>query len=87
MAAEEALTRDLSAEPAPYGIRVVGPRPQAVPETPTIREAYEPRAEATGLSWAECQERPAARTRATAADAGRAGRGGGVPGVGPGRAR
>ena len=33
MAAMEALTRDLSAELAPQGIRVVGLRPQAMPES------------------------------------------------------
>src|SRR5258708_10711092 len=38
MAAKEALTRDLSAELAPHGIRVVGLRPQALPETRTIKE-------------------------------------------------
>src|SRR5581483_2391326 len=32
MAAQEALTRLLSAELAPHGIRVVGLRPQAIPE-------------------------------------------------------
>jgi NAD(P)-dependent dehydrogenase (short-subunit alcohol dehydrogenase family) len=37
MAAKEALTRDLSAELAPHGIRVVGLRPQGMPETRTIR--------------------------------------------------
>lgn len=62
MAAKEALTRDLSAELAPRGIRVVGLRPQAMPETPTIREAYEPRAEASGMSWEEWQQMLAART-------------------------
>jgi NAD(P)-dependent dehydrogenase (short-subunit alcohol dehydrogenase family) len=62
MAAKEALTRDLSAELAPHGIRVVGLRPQAMPETRTIREAYEPRAEASGLTWDEWQQQLAART-------------------------
>jgi NAD(P)-dependent dehydrogenase (short-subunit alcohol dehydrogenase family) len=62
MAAKEALTRDLSAELAPHGIRVVGLRPQAMPETPTIRDAYEPRAKASGLSWDEWQASLAART-------------------------
>ena len=38
-AAKEALTRDLSAELAPQGIRVVGLRPQAMPETGTIKES------------------------------------------------
>src|SRR5262249_6752396 len=33
MAAKEALTRDLSVELAPHGIRVVGLRPQGMPET------------------------------------------------------
>jgi NAD(P)-dependent dehydrogenase (short-subunit alcohol dehydrogenase family) len=51
MAAKEALTRDLSAELAPHGIRVVGLRPQAMPETPTIREAFAPRAAASGMTW------------------------------------
>src|SRR5262249_1613231 len=41
MAAKEALTRDLSAELAPHGIRVVGLRPQAMPETSTIKDAFE----------------------------------------------
>ena len=48
MAAKEALTRDLSAELAPHGIRVVGLRPQAMPETRTIEEAFEARAENVG---------------------------------------
>jgi NAD(P)-dependent dehydrogenase (short-subunit alcohol dehydrogenase family) len=62
MAAKEALTRDLSAELAPHGIRVVGLRPQAMPETGTIREAFEPRAEATGMTWQQWQELLAGRT-------------------------
>jgi NAD(P)-dependent dehydrogenase (short-subunit alcohol dehydrogenase family) len=62
MAAKEALTRGLSAELAPHGIRVVGLRPQAMPETPTIREAFEPRAKATGMTWAQWQESLAGRT-------------------------
>ncbi|WP_433021994.1 SDR family oxidoreductase [Kribbella sp. CA-294648] len=62
MAAKEALTRDLSAELAPYGVRVVGLRPQGMPETRTIRDAYEPRAKASGLTWDQWQELLAART-------------------------
>ena len=62
MAAKEALTRDLSAELAPHGIRVVALRPQAMPETGTIREAFEPRAKASGLTWEQWQERLASRT-------------------------
>jgi len=64
MAAKEALTRDLSAELAPHGVRVVGLRPQAMPETPTIREAFEPRAEATGVTWDQWQELLAGKTHA-----------------------
>lgn len=62
MAAMEALTRDLSAELAPHGIRVVGLRPQAMPETDTIREAFEPRAKASGMTWEQWQELLATRT-------------------------
>ena len=64
MAAKEALTRDLSAELAPSGIRVVGLRPQAMPETPTIKEAFEPRAEASGMTWEQWQELLASRNHA-----------------------
>jgi NAD(P)-dependent dehydrogenase (short-subunit alcohol dehydrogenase family) len=62
MAAKEALTRDLSAELAPQGIRVVGVRPQGMPETRTIKEAYEPRAKASGMTWEQWQELLASRT-------------------------
>ena len=64
MAAKEALTRDLSAELAPNGIRVVGLRPQAMPETPTIKDAFEPRAKASGMTWEQWQEFLASRTHA-----------------------
>ena len=61
-AAKEALTRDLSAELAPHGIRVVGLRPQGMPETRTIKDAFEPRAKATGMTWEQWQEFLASRT-------------------------
>ena len=61
-AAMEALTRGLSAELAPHGIRVVGLRPQAMPESATIKEAFEPRAEASGMTWEQWQEMLASRT-------------------------
>jgi NAD(P)-dependent dehydrogenase (short-subunit alcohol dehydrogenase family) len=61
-AAKEALTRNLSAELAPHGIRVVGLRPQAMPETRTIKEAFEPRAKASGVTWEQWQEFLASRT-------------------------
>jgi NAD(P)-dependent dehydrogenase (short-subunit alcohol dehydrogenase family) len=64
MAAKEALTRDLSAELAPHGVRVVGLRPQGMPETRTIREAFEPRARASGMTWGRWLEFLASRTHA-----------------------
>ena len=60
--AKEALTRQLSAELAPHGIRVVGLRPQGMPETRTIKDAYVPRAKALGMTWEQWQELLAART-------------------------
>jgi NAD(P)-dependent dehydrogenase (short-subunit alcohol dehydrogenase family) len=62
MAAKEALTRDLSVELAPHGIRVVGLRPQGMPETRTIKDAYEPRKKASGMSWEQWQDLLASRT-------------------------
>lgn len=62
LAAKEALTRDLSAELAPHGVRVVGLRPYAMPETGTIRDAFEPRARTMGTTWEQFQEMLAART-------------------------
>jgi NAD(P)-dependent dehydrogenase (short-subunit alcohol dehydrogenase family) len=40
-AAREALTRDLSMELAPHGIRVVALRRHGLPETPTMRELFD----------------------------------------------
>ena len=48
-AAKEAMTRDLSAEFAPSGIRVVGIRPHGIPETDTMRHSYE--SKPPGLTW------------------------------------
>jgi NAD(P)-dependent dehydrogenase (short-subunit alcohol dehydrogenase family) len=64
MAAEEALTRVLSAELAPQGIRVVGLRPQAIPETGTLKEAFEARAKVSGMTWEQFQELLASKTHA-----------------------
>jgi NAD(P)-dependent dehydrogenase (short-subunit alcohol dehydrogenase family) len=62
-AAKEALTRQLSAELSPLGIRVVGLRPQAMPESEgSRRRFYEPRAAATGMSWEQFQDALASRT-------------------------
>jgi NAD(P)-dependent dehydrogenase (short-subunit alcohol dehydrogenase family) len=61
-AAKESLTRSLSTELAPHGIRVVGLRPQGMPETRTIRDAYEPRKKASGMTWEQWQAMLASRT-------------------------
>ncbi|MEI9863708.1 MAG: SDR family oxidoreductase [Limisphaerales bacterium] len=54
-AAKDALTRDLSAELAPKGIRVVGLRPHGMPETKTMQEAYKIKAKALGMTWEHFQ--------------------------------
>ena len=55
-AAKEALTRDLSAELAPQGIRVVALRPHGMPESRTMVEAFEAHARPSGATWAQFQE-------------------------------
>lgn len=55
-AAKDQLTRDLSLELAPHGIRVVGLRPHAIPESATMREIYELRASALGVTWEQFTE-------------------------------
>jgi NAD(P)-dependent dehydrogenase (short-subunit alcohol dehydrogenase family) len=50
-AAKEALTRYLSKELAPEGIRVIGIQPHAMPETDTIKEIFQSRASTAGLTW------------------------------------
>jgi NAD(P)-dependent dehydrogenase (short-subunit alcohol dehydrogenase family) len=54
-AAKEAMTRDLSAELAPQGIRVVGLRPHGMPETSTMREVFELKASRIGMTWEQFQ--------------------------------
>lgn len=61
-AAKEALTRDLSAEFAPQGIRVVGLRPHGMPETSTMREVHNLKAKATGMTWEQFQGNLASTT-------------------------
>jgi NAD(P)-dependent dehydrogenase (short-subunit alcohol dehydrogenase family) len=56
-AAVEALTRSLSVELAPHGVRAVCLMPHAIPETATIRENFARYAKAAGLSTAEYQGR------------------------------
>lgn len=55
-AAKEALTRDLSAELAPQGIRVVGVRPHGMPETSMMREVFDIKAKVLGIGWEQFQE-------------------------------
>jgi NAD(P)-dependent dehydrogenase (short-subunit alcohol dehydrogenase family) len=61
-AAKEALTRELSAELAPQGIRVVGLRPNGIPETDSLKEVFD--AKAPGMTWEQWQELLASRTHA-----------------------
>jgi NAD(P)-dependent dehydrogenase (short-subunit alcohol dehydrogenase family) len=62
MAAVEALTRGLSAELAPQGIRVVGLRPQGIPETRRIKDSFELYAKASEMNWEQFHELLAGRT-------------------------
>ncbi len=62
MAAVEQITRNLSAELAPQGIRVVGLRPQGMPETGTIKEVFGLHAKAWGITWEQFHELIASRT-------------------------
>ena len=52
-AAKEALTRSLSAELAPHGLRVVGLRPHGIPETASMKEVFE--LKGAGLTWEQFQ--------------------------------
>lgn len=54
-AAKEALTRDLSTELAPHGIRVVSLRPHGMPETRVMREAFDLKAGRGGMTWEQFQ--------------------------------
>src|SRR5262249_2166454 len=62
MAAVEAMTRGLSAELAPQGIRVLGLRPQGMPETVRIKEGFGLYAKAMGITAEKFQELVASRT-------------------------
>ncbi|MFF3562024.1 SDR family NAD(P)-dependent oxidoreductase [Streptomyces sp. NPDC002574] len=53
-AAKEALTRDLSYELAPQGIRVVGLRPHGIPETGTMAEVFDVKAKGV-MTWEQFQ--------------------------------
>ena len=62
MSAVEQITRNLSAELAPQGIRVVGLRPQGMPETATIKEVFGLHAKALGIPREQFHEFIASRT-------------------------
>ena len=62
MSAVEALTRDLSAELAHQGIRVVGLRPQGMPDSGTIKEVFGLHAKGWGISWDQFHELIANKT-------------------------
>jgi NAD(P)-dependent dehydrogenase (short-subunit alcohol dehydrogenase family) len=64
MSAVESLSRGLSAELAPHGVRVVGLRPLGMPDSDTIEEVYGLHAKALGISRAQFQEKIAGRTHA-----------------------
>jgi NAD(P)-dependent dehydrogenase (short-subunit alcohol dehydrogenase family) len=63
-AAKEALTRELSAELAPQGIRVVGLRPHGLPETSSLKEVYDAKAKGSGMTWEQWQAMLASTTHA-----------------------
>jgi NAD(P)-dependent dehydrogenase (short-subunit alcohol dehydrogenase family) len=64
-AAKEALTRELSAELATQGIRVVGLRPYGIPEAGSLREVFDAKANGlSGMTWEQWQEVIANRTHA-----------------------
>jgi len=62
MAAVEQLTRNLSAELAPNGIRVLGLRPTGMPESDTIKEVFALHANAWGIGWEQFRELIAGRS-------------------------
>src|SRR5262245_6077573 len=61
MSAVESLTRNLSAELAPHGVRVVGLRPDGMPETGTIQEVFGIHAKTLGISREQFHELVAGR--------------------------
>src|SRR5215813_9021509 len=62
MSAVEQITRNLSAELAAQGIRVVGLRPQGMPDTGTIKEVFGLHARTLGIMWEQFHELIASRT-------------------------
>jgi NAD(P)-dependent dehydrogenase (short-subunit alcohol dehydrogenase family) len=64
MSALEGLTRGLSAELAPHGIRVVGLRVDGMPESGTIKEVFGIHAKAWGLTWEQFHDVVAGKNHA-----------------------
>jgi len=62
MSAVEQLTRNLSAELAPKGIRVIGLRPTGMPDSGTIKEVFGLHAKAWGITWEQFHDLIAARS-------------------------
>ena len=58
----EALTRSFAVELGPLGIRVVGIRSDAIPETAVVRNAYSSRASLMGLTLEEIQAQAESHT-------------------------
>jgi NAD(P)-dependent dehydrogenase (short-subunit alcohol dehydrogenase family) len=56
MGAIEVLTRNLSAELAPHGIRVAGLRADGMPESGTIKEVFGIHAKVLGITWEQFHE-------------------------------
>jgi NAD(P)-dependent dehydrogenase (short-subunit alcohol dehydrogenase family) len=61
-AAKEALTRELSAELAPQGVRVVGLRPHGMPQTDSLKEVFD--AKAFDMTWEQWRGLLASTTHA-----------------------
>ena len=62
MAAVEQLTRNLSAELAPKGVRVLGLRPTGMPDSDTIQEVFGLHARAWGIPWEQFRDLIASRS-------------------------
>lgn len=56
MSALDGLTRNLSAELAPHGIRVAGMRADGMPESPTIKEVFGIHAKVHGMTWEQFRD-------------------------------
>ena len=61
MGALEVLTRNLSVELAPHGIRVAGMRADGMPDSPTIREVFDIHSKVYGMSWQQFHDAIAAK--------------------------